>query len=770
MKENQTLHIYFLICILLILTGTSCNDSGVKRRILVIHSYEAEYAGYKHNGEKIRQQFHRQKIHADIRTFYLDCDSYREKDELNRMYNFLDTTANWKPEIILVYDDQATYSLMACEHPLVKQTPVVFAGVNYPNWKLLKQYPNVTGFWDKPEFMKTVELIETLFGHMRIHFWLDNTYLGRQTMEQFISEIGPLRMKEYAPSLNVINENGVFHVQRDTIQHNNQLFTNSSILPAKPAHTIFNFINSRETSSNNLLWVLSGLHRHSVFVQSKRDFTSKRLGLFASSPTFTVINEGFGVGEGLTGGYLTSTEDEIKISVDRAIELLRGKAISDTPITQSPKQFVLDWIEMQRWHISRKNLPAPYQIINMPLTERYKTLFITLGILLLLIVTTVILSLLRLYRKENRTKKETQKSLRKSERFLSLALSGGKVFAYQLKDYTFYFDNEFYTNAGLDQKPILINEYLDHLHPGDIQVFKKDIQRAYSGEIIENISQIRCDFDGKGYQWWEFRYTYNKEDDAFNGLCLNIQQKKKAEQELIEARQKAEESDKMKSTFLANMSHEIRTPLNAIVGFSNLIACNDMELDTEEKEEFVRLINTNCDLLLKLISDILDLSRIESGRMEFTFTRQNLTTLINDIYHTHQLLLPPEVKLIQETPETPIFIETDRHRLTQVITNFINNAVKFTQKGYIKLSYKYNEEDSSVHITIEDTGIGIPKEKQKAIFERFNKLDEFAQGTGLGLSICQVIVKRLEGHITLQSEERKGSRFTVCLPLINHQH
>ena len=172
---------------------------------------------------------------------------------------------------------------------------------------------------------------------------------------------------------------------------------------------------------------------------------------------------------------------------------------------------------------------------------------------------------------------------------------------------------------------------------------------------------------------------------------------------------------------------------------------------------------------MKLINDILDLSRIESGRMEFTFTRQNLTTLINDIYQTHQLLLPDEVKLIQETPEAPIFIETDRHRLTQVITNLINNAVKFTQKGYIKLGYKYSEADSSVYITIEDTGIGIPKEKQKAIFERFNKLDEFAQGTGLGLSICQVIVKRLKGHITLQSEERKGSRFTVCLPLIDHQ-
>ena len=234
---------------------------------------------------------------------------------------------------------------------------------------------------------------------------------------------------------------------------------------------------------------------------------------------------------------------------------------------------------------------------------------------------------------------------------------------------------------------------------------------------------------------------------------------------MIDARRKAEESDKMKSTFLANMSHEIRTPLNAIVGFSNIIVSEEVELNVEEKQEFIKLINSNCELLLKLINDILDLSRIESGHMDFTFASINLTDLINDIYHTHQLLMPKQVELIKETPETPAIIETDHCRLTQVITNFINNAAKFTKEGFIKIGYSYKTGDSSVSIFIEDTGIGIPEKQQKAVFERFNKLNEFAQGTGLGLAICQVIVKRFGGKIGLRSEEGKGSCFTIDLPV-----
>ena len=187
--------------------------------------------------------------------------------------------------------------------------------------------------------------------------------------------------------------------------------------------------------------------------------------------------------------------------------------------------------------------------------------------------------------------------------------------------------------------------------------------------------------------------------------------------------------------------------MNAIVGFSNLMN-TDIELSKAERENFTELINTNSDLLLNLINDILDLSRIESGRMSFSFQQYSLNELI---------------------PEKSISIPTDKFRLTQVITNFLSNAIKFTQKGYILIGYEYREEERHVHIFVEDTGIGIPKEKQDAVFNRFTKLDEFAKGTGLGLSICKVIAERFDGYIAVESEIGKGSRFSIILPL-NPKH
>ena len=242
----------------------------------------------------------------------------------------------------------------------------------------------------------------------------------------------------------------------------------------------------------------------------------------------------------------------------------------------------------------------------------------------------------------------------------------------------------------------------------------------------------------------------------------------KQNKELEVALEKAKESDQMKSAFLANMSHEIRTPLNAIVGFSNLMN-TDIELSKEERENFTELINTNSDLLLNLINDILDLSRIESGRMSFSFQQYSLNELISTIYQTFQVLMPENVELRMQIPEKSISIPTDKFRLTQVITNFLSNAIKFTQKGYILIGYEYREEERHVHIFVEDTGIGIPKEKQDAVFNRFTKLDEFAKGTGLGLSICKVIAERFDGYIAVESEIGKGSRFSIILPL-NPKH
>lgn len=245
---------------------------------------------------------------------------------------------------------------------------------------------------------------------------------------------------------------------------------------------------------------------------------------------------------------------------------------------------------------------------------------------------------------------------------------------------------------------------------------------------------------------------------------LNIQAIKDREQELEEARLLAEKAE-LKQSFLANMSHEIRTPLNAIVGFSNILALDD-GVSPEERLEYIGSINKNSDLLLKLINDILELSRIESGYMSFEYEKCFVSELVDSIYMTHQMLIPEQLEFIKELDAVQVEVMVDKGRLTQVITNFLNNASKFTKTGYIKLGYRYLSESDRVAIYVEDTGRGIELSEQKMIFSRFYKQDEFSQGAGLGLSICQVIVEKLRGKIELWSEPGKGSRFTVVLPVV----
>ena len=246
------------------------------------------------------------------------------------------------------------------------------------------------------------------------------------------------------------------------------------------------------------------------------------------------------------------------------------------------------------------------------------------------------------------------------------------------------------------------------------------------------------------------------------GLILNVQEIKDREEELVAARLLAEKAE-LKQSFLANMSHEIRTPLNSIVGFSNILAIEE-DLSPEERQEYIDTINNNSDLLLKLVNDILELSRMESGYMSFNCEKCMVNELIDDVYMTHQVLIMPRLNFLKEIDDMQLEIDVDKDRLTQVLTNFLNNASKFTESGYVKIGYHYLLEEQKVAVYVEDTGRGIPQEEQKIIFSRFYKQNEFSQGAGLGLSICRVIIDKLGGTIELSSEPGKGSRFTVILP------
>lgn len=243
---------------------------------------------------------------------------------------------------------------------------------------------------------------------------------------------------------------------------------------------------------------------------------------------------------------------------------------------------------------------------------------------------------------------------------------------------------------------------------------------------------------------------------------VDINHQKTIEEELRVAKEKAENLDRLKSAFLANMSHEIRTPLNAIVGFASLLVESD---DKKERQDYVDIMQENTELLLQLISDILDLSKIEAGTLDFTMDHLDIKSFCEDIMRNYDIRedKPVPVLLAPDLPE--YYIYTDKKRLMQVITNFINNALKFTNEGQIMLEYRHKAESNEIEFAVTDTGMGIAPDKVDQVFDRFVKLNSFSKGTGLGLSICRSIIEHLGGTIGAESEIGVGSRFWFTHPL-----
>ena len=729
------------------------------RRIALIHSFEPGYPPAAKALELLQREFSLLGLDCDVREYYLDCDRYMEEAENLRMAGFVDDLSAWGAELIAVLDDQAAYALMACRHPLAHEIPVVFSGVNYPNISLLLQYPNITGYADTPDYLRTIRMIESIMGKSRICLMNGQVFLDRKIWHALNEQCRGQGFAIVTSTEGAYFAGSSYHRvrERETI---------SPILKRQNIDVLLDTtkivrMTSDSIAIRHLMWL--GRGDNTLLLYTKRDYTTKRVGMLFDNPTFQTINEGFGFADYLLGGYFTPLESQIRYMATGIKERLEGR-MPRQQVTECAKQYVLNWHVLQKYGIPLESIPAEYTVMYIPFSERYRYPILIGSILGAVFVLTVIVLLSFSLLRERRRKREALRNLLYEHETLCLAIEGNSTYAWRLEGDSVSCDSQFCELIHHRPGRLLLDEITPYIHPDDLPAFRKNIAARH--EHTHHKGQYRCNFTGE-FQWWEFSYnTIHTPGHApiIAGLLQNIQELKDHEQELIESRELAEQAE-LKQSFLNNMSHEIRTPLNAIVGFSDMLA-NEPEFSDEERQEFVDIINTNTKLLLKLVGDVLELSRIESGNLSFTFQRESVCRLLDDVYQTHSLLIRPPLQFLKDFPPEDVQVNVDPMRLTQVLTNFLNNANKFTKKGSIRLGYCCPSGMSEVHLYVEDTGIGIPHSEQKMIFERFYKRSEFSQGVGLGLSICVLIVEKMGGRIELQSEEGRGSRFTVVLPCI----
>lgn len=344
---------------------------------------------------------------------------------------------------------------------------------------------------------------------------------------------------------------------------------------------------------------------------------------------------------------------------------------------------------------------------------------------------------------------------------LQLTFTAGGIIPWEFIPETgkMYSNNEY---SVFYQKGYTLTEYIiKYVHADHQSLFLSVIEDLGSG-AAESMDIKVLTYYAEKYEWTHIvgkvmsNALYGKK---IVGTSQFITKEIEKQQELVRLRKQADESNRLKSAFLANMSHEIRTPLNAIVGFSNLLMETE---DREDIENYYRIIETNNELLLQLVNDILDISKIEAGQMDFHFEELDVCRIFEDITHTYQYRMPEGVELICELPDNSYMLYTEKLRFTQVISNFLNNAIKFTSVGSIVMGYRH--EENGIRCFVRDTGKGIEKDNLPKVFDRFTKFDPYVRGTGLGLSICESIVQRFGGKIGVDSVFGEGSEFWFTAP------
>lgn len=743
------------------------------KRISLIYSMTKNNIGNKKLEKLLYEEFHRQGIEAIFDKFYIDCTKLNEKEEIEYARRYLELLESKSTDLILTIGDQATYSFLSTRHRLLSSIPVLACNVRFPNEKLIEEYDlqKVYILRDSPDLKRNIDFIKTLYPHnMEIIYNIDLTYLGHKSFDKLSKVVD-------RQSVRVLGYQKAF-VQESDYEHLTEMIEYFNLTPGlgndrvKRSGLTISLCPFRYIRGASLLVMLEQSKReqkNQAFLLDKLDMMAIPIVTALNIPSFSCICEGFGENAKIVGGYMATESISAKAIADLATRLLKKEKVGMPKIRDLEKEYVLDWIYFSEFAGDISNVPKDVSIINYPFYDRYRKELYILGGLFVISFILVTISLLRTHRRSLIERRNLQ-MLQEVHKRLSLSVDGGKISLWNIQEGVLEFDDNYTQLVGLEQRRFTKEDMIQYTHPDDVQLLSSFYETLHQSPGMQ-IQRIRFCFgkEGADYEWYELRCSSLKDargEIMLAGTMQNIQKLVEHEHQLILAKQIAEKAE-LKQSFLNNMSHEIRTPLNAIVGFTNLLIAEGAdEIEPEEKATMLEIINTNNELLLKLVNDVLEISRLDSGNLSFDIKECDITKIVKEIYMTYQTLIQPSLNFLLELDETvSLPADIDSLRFTQVISNFLNNANKFTKEGMITLGCKIDKEHREVCVYVKDTGKGIDDKELMMIFDRFYKTDEFEQGSGLGLSICKVIIERLAGRIEVHSEVGKGSCFSVVLSL-----
>ena len=728
------------------------------KHVVVMFSNTADQYAYIEFRKTLEKKFDKLGVKADITYLYLECERFSHDIEIQHAKVLVeDVMRSRRIDALITVGDQATYSLAQTGMDIVHNVPWVFVGVMYPNAKILENHTNLRGFTNTPDVPRNILLSKTLTGNAATFTLIDRTYLDKLTMRNINEQL--------AGRNDIINNLDWKYAIVQLEQHHRD---KGSITPFSLRNISSNTAMKEDQAYQGTMNLLHATRRYSemTYIQFKFDTAALALiGFRMEKPMLTAVWLEFGKpGSNFLGGYFVSGTTMANDAATSLSETFKGQRSKGPQLRASKNDYLIDYQVAKRYGYTIETLPEGMKVVNLGWRDRYPRMTITLITLAILLILSLFIYMYIVMRRERKEKRIAMEQKEHEQQMYSMAVLNSNTFVWERMGDVLNITNSFWQHFNLHAHPIDIHDFARFIHPDDVPIYLDGTKKTMRGETSTN--EVRADFTGQGtYSWWQIRARgiVNEEGKFVKsyGMLIDVEDFKQREQALEEARKLAEEAN-LKESFLANMSHEIRTPLNAIVGFSNLLASNE-EFEEEDRKMFIDTINKNNDLLLKLINDILDISRIESGQMAFSIKPSSMQEMMGHVFQSFSVQVPKHLDFIFDHPNYDVMVNMNAMRMQQVMTNFLTNAAKFTPEGSITLGWNYNNLTDEIEAYVEDTGIGLSEGDRKMVFSRFYKIDEFKQGTGLGLSICKVIVSRLSGRISVKSTLGKGSRFSVFL-------